>query len=196
MLGFSHDSNDRKAQTLRILAVLLALLSGMLPAFAQGSGFTLFGNRDFEMDGVQGDGGKMMRMRYLAERRILRIEALDGSGQVMLRDLVNGDVLILVQEGRQGIYGSRGRPIIGMAVLPGEAVREVAGETCREARVNGATICLSEDGIPLVMEEGGAPFRAIRLLRQAQNPALFTVPKDAKIQPMPGSKSPVPDVPF
>jgi hypothetical protein len=47
-----------------------------------------------------------------------------------------------------------------------------------------------------VMEEGGAPFRAIRLLRQAQNPALFTVPKDAKIQPMPGSKAPVPGVPF
>jgi hypothetical protein len=127
MLGFSHDSNDRKAQSLRILPVLLALLSGMLPAFAQGSGFTLFGNRDFEMDGVQGDGGKMMRMRYLAERRILRIEALDGSGQVMLRDLAKGDVLILVQEGRQCIYGSRGRPIIGMNIVPGEAVREVAG---------------------------------------------------------------------
>ncbi|MCA3606014.1 MAG: hypothetical protein IOC55_09345 [Methylobacterium sp.] len=181
---------------MRILPVLLALLSGMLPAFAQGGGFALFGNRDFEMDGVQGDGGKMMRMRYLAERRILRIEALDGSGQVMLRDLAKGDVLILVQEGRQGIYGSRGRPIIGMAIVPGEATREVAGETCREARVNGATICLSDDGIPLVMEEGGTPIRAIRLLRQAQNPALFSVPKDAKIQPMPGSNAPVPGAPF
>ncbi|MCU0819331.1 MAG: hypothetical protein MUF11_08480 [Beijerinckiaceae bacterium] len=196
MLGFSHDSDDRKARPLRILLALLVVCLGLSPAFAQSRGLQLFGLRDFEMDWVQGEGGKMMRVRYLAERRILRIEALDGSGQVMLRDLAKGDVLILIAEGQRGIYGSRGKPVLGMAIEAGEATREVAGETCREARINGATICLADDGIPLVMEEGGAPVRAIRVLRQPQNPALFTVPKDAKIQPMPGSNAPVPGVPF
>ncbi len=196
MIGFSHDSNDRKARPLRILAVLLALLAGLAPALAQQRGLTLFGNRDFEMDWVQGEGGKMIRVRYLAERRMLRIEALDGSGQVMLRDLAKGDVLILVAEGQRGIYGSRGRPVLGMTIEAGDALREVAGETCREARVNGAVLCLSDDGIPLIMEEGGVPVRAIRILRQTQNPALFTVPRDAKILPMPGSGMPVPGVPF
>lgn len=181
---------------MRIFVLLLALWCGFQMASAQQRGPQLFGHRDFEMDWVQGDGGKMMRVRYLAERHILRIEALDGSSQVMLRDLAKGDVLILVAEGQRGVYGSRGRPVIGMNVELSDATREVAGESCREARINGATICLSDDGIPLVMEEGGAPIRAIRLLRQAQNPALFTVPKDAKIQPMPGSSMPVPGVPF
>lgn len=181
---------------MRILVTLFAALLGLSAAAAQTRAPQLFGHRDFEMDWMQGEAGKMMRVRYLAERRILRIEALDGSGQVMLRDLAKGDVLILVAEGQRGVYGSRGRPVIGMNVEPGEATREAAGETCREARINGATICLSDDGIPLIMEEGGAPIRAIRILRQPQNAALFTVPKDAKIQPMPGSSAPVPGVPF
>lgn len=173
----------------------MALWASLVPALGQDRGFVLFGHRDFEMDAVQGDGGKMVRLRYLAEKRMLRIEALDGSDQVMLRDLAQGDVLILVAEGQRGVYGTRARPILGSNVVPGEATREVAGETCRDARVNGATICLANDGIPLVMEEGNAPVRAIRLLRQTQNPALFAPPRDAKILPLPGSTQPAPAAP-
>jgi hypothetical protein len=181
---------------LRILLGLLVLVTGLSPVFAQTRGPQLFGFRDFEMDWVQGEGSSVYRLRYLAARHMLRIEALDGSAQVMLRDLVKGDILVLLSEGQRGIYGSRGRPVLGAPIEPGDVTRQIAGETCRVARVSGSVLCLADDGIPLAVEDGAAPVRATRLLRQAQNPALFTVPKDAKILPLPGGSRNVPGAPF
>ncbi|CAN1556729.1 hypothetical protein MCEMSEM23_02442 [Rhabdaerophilaceae bacterium] len=165
-------------------------------AQAQQAGAMLFGARDFEMDWVQAGNGQLLRLRYLSARRILRIEALDGSEQVMLRDLEKGDVLILVAEGKRGVFGHRVQPMRGLSFVPGEVVRSIAGEDCRETTLSGLTLCLSDDLIPLVVNDRGQEFIAQRLLRQAQNPALFTVPKDTKIQPLPGNSGPLPGIPF
>ena len=187
-----------------ILVSVLALAATMLvsgPLRAQQNGPALFGSRDFEMDWLQAGSGRALRLRFFAARRILRIEALDGSGQVVLRDLEKGDVLVLVGEGQRGVYGQRGAPLRGLQIIPGDGRRTIAGEECREASAGSVAFCLTDDMIPLAMTEGGQEMMAQRLLRQPQNPALFTVPKETKILPMPGNSGAgyagsLPGVPF
>lgn len=177
------------------LALLIVL--GLLPTplAAQNAGPALFGRQDFEMDWVDRQSGKTVRLRFLAERRILRIEALDGSQQAMLHDLQRGAVYVLVAEGQRGVYGREGTPLGNLAVVLGDQTRQIAGETCRDASVGGAQLCLSDDGVPLLVLQGEQQWQAERVLRQPQNPLLFALPKDAKIQPFPGGGR-APGLPF
>lgn len=176
------------------MALLIAAVAS--GASAQSGGFQLFGHRDFEMDGIQQQDGKAMRLRYLAARRILRMEMLDGSGQAMLINFAQGDVLLLVAEGQRGVLGRRDGAIVSQRVVPADGIREIAGEKCREASVNGTPACIADDGVPLMLSGPQGEFVAQRVLRQPQSPGLFTVAKDTKIQPFPGYNGPVPAAPF
>jgi hypothetical protein len=178
-------------------AALLAGLGAHMPtSFAQSSGFQLFGHRDFEIDGVQQHDGKGMRLRYLAARRILRMEMLDGSGQALLINFAQGDMLLMIADGQRGVFGRRDAGIISQRIVPADATRGIAGEQCREASINGSAACLADDGVPLMMAGPQGEFVAQRVLRQPQNPALFTFAKEIKIQPFPGYSGPLPTAPF
>lgn len=179
---------------LTAFGLLAALLAGV--AMAQSGGFQLFGHRDFELDGIQQQDGKPMRLRYLAARRILRMEMLDGSGQAMLINFAQGDVLLVVAEGQRGVFGRRDSAIASQRVIPADGIREIAGEKCREASINGTPACIADDGVPLVMSGPQGEFVAQRVLRQPQSVALFTVSKETKIQPFPGYNGPLPTAPF
>lgn len=172
-------------------------LFGLLPASltAQIAAPPLFGRQDFEMDWVDRQSGKAIRLRFWAERRILRIEAQDGSQQAMLHDLQRGLVFVLVAEGQRGVYGREGTPLGNLPIILGDQNRQIAQEMCRDASVGGAQLCLSDDGLPLLVLQGEQQWQAERVLRQPQNPALFSVPKDAKIQPFPGGGR-APGLPF
>ena len=166
-------------------------------ATAQTAGRQLFGARDFEMEWRVEPQGKQMRVRFLATARRVRVEALDGSGEAMVKDLARGDVIVLVDEGRKGVYTARAAPMGAFSGAPSENMREIAGEKCRDFVMDGGTYCLSQDGIPLVVQQSGQTMTAQRVLRQAQNPALFAPPRDAKPKPMPGrDASSMPKLPF
>lgn len=166
---------------LALLALICPPLAGDL--FAQGR--QLFGKHDFELEWRLEPAGKLIRARFLAEKRLLRLEALDGSGEALIRDLAGGGVLVLVDEGRRGVYAGQGRPAEVFSGQPEARIREVAGESCRDFSLGRALICLSDDGIPLLVEEEGGAMNTLRIIRQAQNPALFLAPKDVKPKPLP-----------
>lgn len=186
----------RQSSVFTLAALCSAVLAAVPGVLAQSTGMPLFGQRDFEMDGIQQQDGKAMRLRYLAARRILRMEMLDGSGQAMLINFAQGDMLLLLAEGQRGVFGRRDAAIIRQQVIPSEGTREIAGEPCREASINGSPACIANDGVPLMMAGPQGEFVAQRVLRQPQSPALFTVAKETKIQPFPGYSGPLPAAPF
>lgn len=179
-----------------LLAMASAITALLVPLEASAQGRQLFGARDFEMDWST-SGGKTLRVRYLAAAKRVRLEALDGSGEAMVKDLARGDVFVLVAEGQRGVYAAKAEPMRGLNGNLTERVREIAGEKCRDMAGGSVTLCLSDDGIPLVVEENGQILSATRIVRQAQSPALFQPPKDAKMQPMPGrGANSLPKLPF
>ncbi|MGL5446883.1 MAG: hypothetical protein ACRDBL_06200 [Rhabdaerophilum sp.] len=186
----------RQSGLFHLLALALGLIAGVVTTFAQTSGFQLFGRADFEIDAIQPNDGKSIRMRYLAARQILRLETLDGSAQAMLINFPQGDMLLMVAEGRRGVFGRRDAAISSQRVLPSDATRMIAGESCREATINGSPACIANDGVPLKFRGPNGDVLAQRVVRQPQNAALFTVPKETKIQPFPGYSGPVPAAPF
>lgn len=184
------------ASLFALSAFLVGLVANTPNSLAQSGGFQLFGQRDFEMDGIQQHDGKGMRLRYLAARRILRMEMLDGSGQAMLINFAQGDMLLLIADGQRGVFGRRDAAISSQRVIPADATRDIAGEKCREASINGSPACIADDGVPLMLAGPQGEFVAQRVLRQSQNPALFTFAKEIKIQPFPGYNGPLPAAPF
>ncbi|MBN8534750.1 MAG: hypothetical protein J0L51_11755 [Rhizobiales bacterium] len=179
-----------------LAALLFGLFSNAPTSLAQPAGFQLFGHRDFEMDGIQQQDGKAMRLRYLAARRILRMEMLDGSGQALLINFAQGDMLLLIADGQRGVFGRRDAAISSQRVVPADATRDIAGEKCREASINGSPACIADDGVPLMLAGPQGEFVAQRVLRQPQSPALFTFAKEIKVQPLPGYNGPLPAAPF
>lgn len=186
----------RRSSVFTLAALCSALLALAPGVVAQSGGMPLFGQRDFEMDGIQQQDGKAMRLRYLAARRILRMEMLDGSGQSMLINFAQGDLLLLIADGQRGVFGRRDSAILNQRVIPSDGTRSIAGEPCREARINGSPACIADDGVPLMLSGPQGEFVAQRVLRQPQNPALFTIAKETKIQPFPGYNGPLPAAPF
>lgn len=180
----------------RLGLTLGVLFAAALPAPGQSNGFQLFGRADFEMDAVQVADGRPLRLRYLAARRILRIEALDGSGEAMLIHITQGDIFVVVGGGQGGVFARRDRAIASWPVEAEDATRNIAGEICREARMDGGPACIADDGVPLMLGGPSGEVIAQRVLRQPQSPALFTLPKETKIQPFPGYRGPLPAVPF
>jgi hypothetical protein len=146
----------------------------------------LFGQRDFEMDWRDSTSGKHVRLRFLGSQRKLRIEPLDGSNQVMIRDLGSGEVFVLIEEGRQGVHGGKREPLGPFVPDGAGGLREIAGETCRELQAGRERYCLTDEGIPLELVSEREHFVAERLVRQAQPEALFNIPKDKAAKPIPG----------
>jgi hypothetical protein len=186
----------RRSTRFTFAAFLLGLVAHIPMTFAQTGGPQLFGSRDFEIDGIQQNDGKAMRLRYLAARRILRMEMLDGSGQALLINFAQGDMLLLIGDGQRGVFGRRDAAIMSQRIIPADSTRDIAGEKCREASINGSPACLANDGVPLMLAGPAGEFVAQRVLRQPQNTALFTVAREAKIQPFPGYNGPLPAAPF
>lgn len=167
-----------------LLAVILAT-----PAFAQDNGRVLFGQRDFEMDWRVDPAGRRIRLRFQGATRRLRIEPHDGSDQVMIRDFVKGDILVLVAEGRKGVYGAKTAPLGPFRSEGIGRLREIVGEACREIATEGRTMCLTDDGIPVEIVLGGQTIRAESLARRSQHPALFEPPKDVPVKPIPHAQA-------
>ena len=165
-------------------AVAIAHAQGTPPA--QPRAGQIFGTRDFEMDWRVQPGDRAIRVRFQGETKRLRIEALDGSAQTMLKDLQKGEVLILVDEGKKGVFVTAGQPLPRSFGQATGRLRSVAGEQCQDFEQGGAVLCLSQDGIPLAVDSGEQKISAERIVRQTQNPALFVPPKDAKPKPIPG----------
>lgn len=195
-------SNIGKSLAPESLALVLGLsiaglVSGTLASSAQTPARMLFGNADFEMDWQLEPQNKMLRVRYSAATRRLRMEALDGSQQVMLRDLVKGDVVILIAQGQKGAFAQKSAPL-GAFVPQGVGdTRQIAGQTCRDFMVQGQKLCVTDDGIPVAIDVGETRITAKSLIRQAQHPVLFQVPKELKLQPLPGAAAnTVPKLPF
>lgn len=173
------------------------LPGGASGALAQTPARTLFGHADFEMDWRLEPQSKTLRVRYSAAVRRLRIEALDGSQQVMLRDLVKGDVVILIAQGQKGAFAQKTPPLGPFQPQEVGGTRQIAGQSCRDFMVQGQKLCVTDDGIPVAVEFGDIRITATSLMRQAQHPALFQVPKELKLQPLPGAAAnTVPKLPF
>jgi hypothetical protein len=179
-----------------LLATCL-LLAGGSQLHAQNSAKILFGNKDFEMDWHLEPAGKLLRVRFLAATKRLRIEAMDGSEQVMLRDLMRGDVVILIAQGQKGAFTQKSAPMAPFAPQEMGETREIAGQTCRDFGVQGQKFCVTDDGIPVEVDFGNGKLTARSLVRQAQHPALFQVPKGLVLKPLPGAgKETMPALPF
>jgi hypothetical protein len=146
----------------------------------------LFGTRDFEMDWRDETSGKRVRLRFLGAGRKLRIEALDGSNQVMIRDLASGEIAVLLDGGKAGLHAGKSEPLGAFNPDGAGELREIAGETCREFTAGPERFCLTDEGIPLELVSAREHFVAERLIRQAQAEILFTVPKDKPAKPIPG----------
>jgi hypothetical protein len=191
------------AASLRVLAVA-GVVAAVSPALAQGGlapqqteGPQLFGMADFEMEWRLSPQEKVLRVQFLAAKRRLRIEALDGSDQVMLRDLVTGKVVILVTNGARGAFGTMAKPLAAFRPDSVGELREVAGNQCRDFMQEGRKLCVTDDGIPVEVDFGGGVLSATRLMRRAQVPALFEVPADLTLKPVPGDNAgALPQVPF
>jgi hypothetical protein len=190
-------SNTVKSFAFRLSLCAAALLGGGAVAFAQAPARTLFGHADFEMDWQLEPQNKTLRVRYSAAVRRLRIEVLDGSEQVMLRDLARGDVVILIAQGQKGAFAQKAPPLGPFQPQEVGETRQIAGQTCRDFVMQGQKLCVSDDGIPLAIEFGTTRILARNLIRQTQHPALFLVPKELKLQPLPGAAAnTVPKLPF
>lgn len=164
---------------------------------AQDGAPRLFGKADFEMEWRLFPQNNTLRVHYDAARQRLRIEALDGSDQVMIRDLVTGKVAVLVAGGKRGAYGTTAKPLGAFRPEAIGEIRSVAGQECRDFAFEGRRMCVTDDGIPVEVDLGEGKLVATRLMRRAQHPALFDVPKDITLKPIPGANPGVlPGVPF
>lgn len=172
----------------RVLASLAVAACALLPeaALAQGNNPVLFGNRDFEMDWTLQPGAKMLRFRYHGATQRLRIDMLDGSDQTMHRDLAKGHVVVLIANGTKGAFAGMTRPIGAFQPEQIGEIRTIAGEPCREFSAGGQTLCVTADGIPVMVDFGNGQGVAQRLLREVQPAALFELPKGLKPKPLPG----------
>ncbi|MCZ8183206.1 MAG: hypothetical protein O9322_09575 [Beijerinckiaceae bacterium] len=172
----------------RVLAGLVFAAFAFLPGagLAQGSNPVLFGNRDFEMDWSLQPGSKMLRFRYHGATQRLRIDMLDGSEQTMHRDLAKGHVVVLVANGTKGAFAGTTRPIGAFQPEQIGGIRTIVGESCREFSAGGQTLCVTADGIPVMVDFGNGQGVAQRLLRETQPVALFELPKGLKPKPLPG----------
>lgn len=175
----------------------LALLASALPLIAQDGAPKLFGKADFEMEWRLFPQNNTLRVLYEAARQRLRIEALDGSDQVMIRDLATGKVVVLIAGGKRGAYGTTAKPLAAFRPEAIGETRSIAGQECREFGFEGRKMCVTDDGIPVEVDFGGGKLVATRLMRKAQHPALFEVPKDVTLKPIPGANpGALPGVPF
>ena len=180
-----------------ILLAACVLLAGASPSHAQNGARMLFGTKDFEMDWFLEPAGKLLRVRFMAATKRLRIEAMDGSEQVMLRDLVRGNVVILIAQGTKGAFTQKAPPMTPFTPEDIGEIREIAGNPCRDFGVQNQKFCVTDDGIPVEVDFGNGKLTARSLLRQGQFPALFEVPKGLVLQPMPGAgKDTMPGLPF
>ena len=190
-------SNIGKSFAFLLGLATAGLSSGVSAVSAQTPTRNLFGNADFEMDWQLEPQNKTLRVRFSAATRRLRLEALDGSQQVMLRDLVKGDVVILIAQGQKGAFAQKTPPLGPFQPQGVGEARQIAGQTCRDFMVQGQKLCVTDDGIPVAVEFGETRITAKSLMRQAQHPALFQVPKELKLQPLPGAAAnTVPKLPF
>lgn len=162
------------------------MLQGIVPVVAQGTAPSLFGQRDFEMDWLMEPGSKLLRFRFHAGTKRLRIDALDGSEQTMHRDLGKGFVLVLVANGKRGAFAGTVPPLGAFQPQAVGEVQTVAGEACREFTLDRQQICVTADGIPVALVFDGGKATALRVLREVQPPALFEWPKGLSPKPLPG----------
>ncbi|HRE19959.1 MAG TPA: hypothetical protein PKW21_02870 [Rhabdaerophilum sp.] len=175
----------------------LVLLVPTMPLLAQDGAPKLFGKADFEMEWRLFPQNNTLRVLYEAARQRLRIEALDGSDQVMIRDLVTGKIAVLVAGGKRGAYGTMAKPLGAFRPEAIGEIRSVAGQQCREFAFEGRKMCVTDDGIPVEVDLGEGRLIAARVMRKAQHPALFDVPKDVTLKPIPGANpGGLPRVPF
>lgn len=175
----------------------MLLAMAFWPVSASAQNLMLFGKADFEMDWMLEPAGKLIRVRFSAATRRLRLEMQDGSDQVMLRDLAKGDVIVLIAQGTKGAYAQKGKPMGPFVPQEFGEVREIIGQKCRDIVSEGQKFCLTDDGIPLSVDLGSVRLVARALLKQAQPAPLFLVPKDIALKPMPGAGSDtVPKLPF
>lgn len=159
-----------------------------LPAFAQAPPQpVLFGQRDFEMEWQMEPGNKLLRFRFHASTRRLRIDALDGSGQTMLRDLAKGTVVVLVANGAKGTYAGSVKPMGPFQPQQVGELQMIAGEPCRDFVLDGQTLCLTADGIPVMLDFGSGKATAQRLIRETQPVAFFDLPPGLTPKPLPGN---------
>lgn len=187
----------RRLRGRRLCLAGLALLVPTMPLLAQDGAPRLFGKADFEMEWRLFPQNNTLRVLYEAARQRLRIEALDGTDQVMIRDLVTGKVAVLVAGGKRGAYGTMAKPLAAFRPETIGEIRSVAGQECREFGFEGRKMCVTNDGIPVEVDLGEGKLVATRLMRKAQHPALFDVPKEVTLKPVPGANSGVlPGVPF
>jgi hypothetical protein len=163
---------------------LVLLASAASGAQAQGSA-VLFGRQDFEMEWKVEPIKAILSVRYLAAKRQLRLEPLDGSARAMVRDLATGEAVLLVGQGQRGAYKTRAAPMGGFRPDGGGEMRKVGPEECREFTSGPVTLCLTDDGIPLIISFPEGTLTASRLLRQPQLPAFFEVPKGVELKPLP-----------
>lgn len=199
------------ARLAALVTVLAGFFAAALPCAAQGQGAQgqgaqgpgtqapaadarqlLFGARDFEMDWRAEPTGRRMRLRFHGESRRLRIEALDGSEEVLIKDFAKGDVFVMIAEGKKGIYGTKGAPAAPFRPESAGELQQIAGETCRDLGREGRVFCLTDDGIPVEIRVGAERIVAERLLRQAQNAALFELPKGVPVKAMPPNAAKLP----
>ncbi|MCZ8374587.1 MAG: hypothetical protein O9342_04350 [Beijerinckiaceae bacterium] len=186
--SFLHDLSSFLRQRGASLAGLALVACAFLPeaALGQTSNPVLFGNRDFEMDWALQPGAKMLRFRYHGATQRLRIDMLDGSEQTMHRDLAKGHIVVLVANGTKGAFAGKTAPIGAFQPEQIGGIRTIVGESCREFSAGGQTLCVTADGIPVMVDFGNGQGVAQRLLRETQPAALFDLPKGLKPKPLPG----------
>lgn len=174
----------------RLFLLPLLVLASSAGVQAQ-SGPVIFGRQDFEMEWKTEPMKAILSVRYLAARRLLRLEPLDGSARAMVRDLATGDALLLVAQGQRGAYRTKAAPLGAFRPEGGGEIRKVGPEECREFASGPVTLCLSDDGIPLIIGFPEGKLTASRLLRQPQLPAFFEAPKGVEVKPLPPGMSAV-----
>lgn len=184
--GFSSVLRRCSTRGPLFLAGLFLVVLPPQAGLAQGSNPVLFGKRDFEMDWTVEPGAKMLRFRYHGATQRLRIDSMDGSEQTMHRDLAKGHVVVLIANGTKGAFAGSARPIGRFQPDAVGEMRTVAGESCREFSAGGQTLCVTDDGIPVMADFGNGQGMAQRLLRETQPAALFDLPKGLKPKPLPG----------
>jgi hypothetical protein len=171
------------------------LLCALWPAQAQQGAPVLFGRADFEMEWKVEPLKLVLSARYLAARRIMRLEILDGTSRVILRDLGTGEAQLLIAQGQKGAYSFKAAPMGRFTPGPPTGSQTIGNEECREFSSGPASLCLTDDGIPLKMTFPEGSLTASRLLRQPQLPAMFELPAGVQAKPLPAGVQP-PPLPF
>lgn len=178
----------------RLFALAIALMAPV-PAQAQQGAPVLFGRADFEMEWKVEPLKLVLSARYLAARRMMRMEILDGTSRAVLRDLGSGDAHLIIAQGQKGVYKFKAAPMGHFSPGAPTGSQTIGNEECRDFASGPVLLCLTDDGIPLKMTFPEGSLTASRLLRQPQAPALFELPQGAQPKPLPAGVQP-PPLPF